>query len=245
MKFAARLAFASIATTLLVAPSFAFAEKDKEETKVAKAADPADDTVEQKGTIGRGSPSEALPPPRSDNDPYPPAAAPKGPAAGVIHQAGAGGSTAYGRAGVLELGGAAYFASATDFTQLTVNPSIGWFFMDNVQLSAILGLSHLSAGDANTTFVSFLIEPSLHLPFSDTTFGFVGAGIGPSWIDGPGLGLAFAPRIGLNMAVGRSGILTPSVYVQYSTHDAISTPSGAYLAVSTSYGAGIGYTVMW
>lgn len=240
-----RLAFASIATAFALAPALAFADPaagQKKETQLAQDETPPGTP---RGTMGNGTPSQALPPSRSDNDPRPPVAAPQGPAAGVVAQAGVGGSTAYGRAGVLELGGSAYYTSATDFTQLSINPTIGWFFMDNVQLSAILGLSHLSTQNVSTTFVNFLVEPSLHIPFNDAVFGFVGAGVGPSWIDGPGLGLAFAPRIGMNVAVGRSGILTPSAYLEYSTHDSIPTPNGTLLAVSTTYGVGIGYTVMW
>src|SRR5437870_1538186 len=81
---------------------------------------------------------------------------------------------------------------------------------DDVQLSFILSLSHLSTQGVSSNFVSGLIEPSLHIPFSETVFGMLGAGIGPSWADGPGLGLAFAPRIGIQFLLGRSGILTPS-----------------------------------
>lgn len=196
-------------------------------------------------TIGAGEPSGSLPPPRSDNDPRPPVAAPVVPNGGVVHQAGIGGPTAYGRGGVLELGGSATFTSASGFTQLNLNPSLGWFFMDNVEISGILGLSHLSAQGVDATFVSAVLEPSIHIPFTDALFGFAGAGLGLSWIDGPGLGFAFAPRAGLNILVGRSGILTPQFTLNYSTHEAIVTPTGTLLAVSLAIGAGIGYTVMW
>ena len=219
----------------------AASEKDS-----AGAEATADDEDNERGTVvGRGYPSDQLPPAQSDDDVPPPVPAPRIPAEGVITQAGTGGPTAYGRAGVLELGGAASFASATDFTQVTLNPSLGWFFLDNVEASAILGISHLSAEGVNSTILSFLVEPSLHLPFSDNVFGFLGAGIGPAWADGPGLGLAVAPRIGFNALVGRSGVLTPAAFLQYSTHEAVTTPNGTFLAVALTVGASIGYSVMW
>lgn len=243
---------ASLAAALLI-PSAAAAADPDDETVLAQQTDDTDDDEKvdegipdpKERTIGRGTPAEELPPPRSDDDPRPPVAAPQVPTGGVVRQAGIGGMTAYGRAGVLELGGSANFVRATDFTQLSLNPSFGWFFMDNFEISAILGLSHLSADEINTTFFSGLIEPSLHIPFSENVFGMLGAGVGLAYVEGPGVGFAFAPRAGLNVLVGRSGVLTPQFFMQYATHEAIQTPTGALLAVSLSYGAGLGYTVMW
>jgi hypothetical protein len=195
--------------------------------------------------VGAGEKTENLPAPQSDDDPQPTPASPSVPMGGVVKQAGTGGVTAYGRSGVLELGGSANFTNATDFTQLSLNPSIGWFFMDNVEISAILGLSHLSAQGVDATFVNLLAEPSLHIPFTDTFFGMLGVGAGLSYVEGPGIGFALAPRIGANILIGRSGILTPQFYLSYATHEAIATPSGTLLAVNVTYGAGLGYTVMW
>ena len=195
--------------------------------------------------IGAGQAAETLPPPQSDDDPQPTPASPVLPTGGVVKQAGVGGEVAYARAGVLELGGSANFVGANDFTQVSINPSIGWFFMDDVEISAILGLSHLSAQGIDATFFNALIEPSLHIPFSDSIFGMVGVGAGLSFVDGPGFGFALAPRLGMNVLVGRSGLLTPQIFAQYSTTEALQTPQGTLLAVSFSYGAGLGYTVMW
>lgn len=245
---------ATAAAALLIPSAAAAADSTRSDDSAAAQQDDADDEekVDEEGipdpkerTIGGGTPTEQLPSPRSDDDPRPPAASPQVPTGGVVRQAGIGGQTAYGRSGVLELGGAANFVRATDFTQLSINPSFGWFFMDNFEISAILGLSHLSAQGVDSTFVSGLIEPSIHIPFSDAVFGMLGAGVGLAYVDGPGLGFAFAPRAGLNVLVGRSGVLTPQFFLQYATHEAITTPAGALLAVSLSYGAGIGYTVMW
>jgi len=179
------------------------------------------------------------------HDPQPTPAGLEKPKAGIVNQAGVGGDVAYGRAGVLELGGSMSFTGASDFTNLSLSPSLGWFFTDNLELSAIMRLSHISAKGVEANFFSAVAEPSLHIPLNDTVFVFGGLGAGLSWVEGPGLGFALAPRIGLNVMIGRSGILTPQLLLQYATHEAIATPEGALLAVSVSYGAGVGYTVMW
>src|SRR5437868_1976460 len=104
-------------------------------------------------------------------------------AGGIVKEAGVGGDVMYGHEGVLELGGSANFIGASDFTQLSINPSLGYFFMNNVEISGILGLSHLHAGGASATFVNALIEPSLHIPFAENVFGMVGVGAGLGYVN--------------------------------------------------------------
>ena len=195
--------------------------------------------------VGEGTPSGALPPSRSDNDPQPAPAAPVVPAGGIVEQAGVGGTTAYARAGGLELGGNIGFNVNSSITSVSIAPTIGWFFADNLQISGIVNYQFSSVAGRDAHSLAILAEPSFHLPFSRTVFGFVGVGLGLSYVDGPGAGFALAPRLGVNLAVGRSGILTPALQFSYSTNDAIQTNNGTYLAVSTSFGANIGYTVMW
>ncbi len=97
-------------------------------------------------TIGAGSPSSELPPPQSFNDPKPQPAAPALPSGGITEQAGVGGTQAYGRAGVLELGGSAGFTAASGLTAVNISPSVGWFFIDNLELSAIISFQWQSVG---------------------------------------------------------------------------------------------------
>ncbi|WP_045119447.1 hypothetical protein [Haliangium ochraceum] len=186
-----------------------------------------------------------LPEPETDDDPRPPVAQPLPPDGGVVKQAGVGGQTAYGRAGVLELGGFAGFTSASNFTSATLNPTIGWFFAENVQLSGILGVSHISTDDNSATMFSALVEPSYHLPFNRSVFGFMGFGVGGAHAPEAGFGFAIAPRLGANIMVGRSGILTPSLSYQYTSHDTIEMQDSSAVVVSTALAANIGYTVMW
>jgi hypothetical protein len=191
-------------------------------------------------------PPEQLPTPRSTDEPRPPVAKPAA-VSGVVKQAGVGGEVAYGRAGVLELGGSAGFTTTTDFMAVSFQPTIGWFFTDNLQISGILGVQHISTAEDAATIVSLLAEPSYHLPFTRSVFGFLGIGLGTAYASRPGLGFAFAPRIGANLMVGRSGILTPSLSYQYTTHDApLRMEDGnEYVAISTALSLNIGYTVMW
>jgi len=222
---------AFLASTLaLVAPAFA----DDEQTTAPPTPEPN------------------LPAPVSDNDPAPPVASPAVslPSVNVVEQAGVGGDVGYGRAGVLELGGYAGMMIAPGFRNVNVSPMLGWFVSDNIELSAILGLSNIKAGDESSTVWSALVEPSYHVPFNRTTFGFVGMGIGAAYVSGLGTGLAVAPRIGANVMVGRSGVLTPSLSYEYTTHNVETVSEDdmkniTLVAVSSSLRINIGYTAMW
>src|SRR5688572_23421339 len=196
---------------------------------------------------------ENLPPPQSDDDPAPPVAAPAAelPPGGVVEQAGVGGTVGYGRAGVLELGGSAGLMIAPDFRTVNVSPTIGWFVADNLELSAILGVSNIKAGDSSATVWSALVEPSYHVPFNRTMFAFGGLGLGAAYVSEMGTGLAVAPRIGMNFLVGRSGVLTPSLSYEYTTHDIDEVQdtgdmqSTQVIQVSSALRFNIGYTAMW
>ncbi|HEY0710937.1 MAG TPA: hypothetical protein VGG33_29310 [Polyangia bacterium] len=211
----------------------------------------------QRVPLGDGTPTSQLPPPRSDHDPRPAVPAASVPATGVTQQAGIGGTQAYGRAGVLELGGSGGFSAAPNYTRLELSPSSGLFILDNVEMSLLTAFNYFRVGgddnavggptpESSATEFKALIEPSFHIPFSQSAFGFLGLGAGINYVTGGGdAGFALQPRLGGNFLVGRSGVLTPSVTVAYSTVDAIRTQAGTVLAVQTSYGVNIGYTVMW
>jgi hypothetical protein len=229
----------NIAVTMFAAMAFSLSS-----AWAQQGADLDDETEDE---ASQALPPEQLPTPRSSDDPRPPVAKPVPAETGVVKQAGVGGDVAYGRAGVLELGGSAGFTATTDFMAVSFQPTIGWFFSDNMQLSAIFGVQHISTEEDDATIVSLLAEPSYHMPFNRSVFGFLGIGLGAAYADGPGMGFAFAPRIGANVMVGRSGILTPSLSYQYTTHDApLRMEDGnEYVAISTALSVNVGYTVMW
>lgn len=210
----------------------------------------ADDTDPSK--TAPPTPENQLPEPRSDNDPAPPVAAPGAefPDTGVIEQAGIGGHTGYGRAGVLELGGSAGLMIASGFRNVNFAPMIGWFVADNLELSAIMGVTNIKAGSESATVFSALVEPSYHVPWNRSMFGFVGMGLGAAYVSELGGGLAVAPRIGAKFLVGRSGVLSPSLSYEYTTHnvDTVDEEMGkdvALVAVSSALRINIGYTAMW
>jgi len=238
-----KLLGAMAALGLLAVP--AQAQTVPEDSDVGEVTGNANTADNDPGTVGEGKKSENLPEPKSDNDPQPQVPAPSLPTSGIIKQAGVGGAVSYGRRGVLELGGSAGLTAATDFTQVSVAPSLGWFLMDNLEISAIMGLNYAKTGGSSRTLFTGLVEPSFHIPFNKTVFGFVGLGAGIGYVEGPGAGFALAPRLGANFLVGRSGVLTPAAFLQYTTHEATQTPQGTLLAVSTSVGMQVGYTVMW
>jgi hypothetical protein len=202
------------------------------------------------GTPGKTAaptePGETLPESQSDHDVQPPVASPGAPSGGIVSQAGVGGLIGYGRAGVLELGGSAGFTFASDYRNLNIAPSIGWFVADNLELSAILSISNIKAGNSSSTLWSAIIEPSYHIPFNRSMFGFVGMGVGASHVSSLGTGFAIAPRVGMNFMVGRSGVLTPSLSYQYTTIESDMTAGDVtVVALTSALQVNMGYTAMW
>lgn len=151
----------------------------------------------------------------------------------------------YARAGMVELGGSAFVTRATDFTQIQLSPQVGWFVLDRLELSALLGVHFQDVPGRTTTLFTALVEPSWHQPFGRTVYAFAGLGAGLAYAEGPGAGVAIAPRMGVNLVVGRSGVVTPTVSLTYVTHDAHTTPAGTLVEHAASWGLGLGYSVVF
>lgn len=200
------------------------------------------------GSTAAPTPSSELPAAKSDNDVAPEVASPGMPPGGIVSQAGVGGVVGYGRAGVLELGGSAGFSFASNYRNMNLSPTIGWFLADNLEISAIVSIANIKAGDESSTLWSALLEPSYHIPFNRTMFGFVGLGAGAAHVSGLGTGFALAPRLGANFMIGRSGVLTPSISYQYTTINS-EMEAGAgdvtMVTLTSSTRFNIGYTAMW
>lgn len=217
---------------------------------IADEPAPDPDTTGTPEATAPPTPTSELPPPRSDNDPQPEVPAVGVPPGGIVRQAGVGGPVGYARAGVLELGGSAGFAFASDYRNVNVSPTIGWFLVDNLELSAILSISNIETGDQSATLWSALVEPSYHVPFNRSVFGFLGFGVGAAYVSGPGAGFAIAPRVGANLMVGRSGVLTPSIAYEYATVSTDDESNGTtedvtLVALTSTLRFNVGYTAMW
>jgi hypothetical protein len=180
-------------------------------------------------------------------DPIPQAPEVQIPPEGVVEQAGVGNGIGYARAGVLEIGGSANFAKATGQTELGIAPTLGYFFLDNWQASAILNWSYVKAGTTGNHVFTLLVEPSFHYPATDQDFLFMGLGMGYGKQSGAGGngGFAFAPRIGYKRLIGRSGVITTDIRALYSTGDIIQTNRGTALTVNSATSLGAGFSVLW
>jgi hypothetical protein len=188
-----------------------------------------------------------FPPPSSNSVPAPTVAAPTVEPT-VVEQTAVTEDVGYARRGVFEVGAHAGMMLAPGFRNVNISPMLGWFVSDNIELSAIAGVSNIKAGDQSTTVWSALIEPSYHMPLGRTTFGFFGAGVGAAYVSGLGPGVAVTPRIGAKVLVGRSGVLTPSLSYEYTSHNGGTEEEMENItraAVSSAIRINIGYTAMW
>lgn len=167
-------------------------------------------------------------------------------ASAIQHQAGIGSNVSYARGGVVELGGSISATSADKYTSIGLAPSVGYFLVDNVQLTGIVNWRYAKVEDADAQHVTTVIaEPSFHVPLNNYQFIFAGVGIGMLFQTDVESGAAFAPRLGLKNLVGRSGMLTADVQAIYGLNRSeVRTAEGTVLAVKSAYGLSVGYTVL-
>ncbi len=157
----------------------------------------------------------------------------------VITGAGVGSDVSYASQGVVEVGGSLAFTHASETTTFRVAPSVGYFFIDNLELTLFpeLVMIHVDGDgdeDGTTDFVvGAALEPSYHLPLSDRIFGFAGIGLGVRYAEDPGVDVFLRPRLGIDVMVGRSGIFKPAFFADIGANDGLS--SGGFEA---------GFTVM-
>lgn len=124
----------------------------------------------------------------------------------------------YGRAGVYELGASA----GVNLDSVTLSPSLGWFVAENFEVSGVFEISRTD----DSTMISSLVEPSYHVPFRPRLHGFLAMGIGYAYLEDRGGALAVAPRVGVNLRIGRS-VITPSLSVVMTTHREMETARDA------------------
>jgi hypothetical protein len=140
----------------------------------------------------------------------------------VAQNAGAGSDLAFADASVVELGGTFALTHASETTTFRISPSLGWFFVDNVELTLFPDLTIVDVdGNTDVTF-GVLLEPSYHYELSDRLFVFAGLGVGLRYAEDPGVDFALRPKLGLDILVGRSGILKPAAFLDIGTNDGVS-----------------------
>jgi hypothetical protein len=206
-------------------------------------ADDADDKPEMVG------------PSTTDPDVKPEAPTPEipNPAEDLRTYAGVGSGIAYAERGVAEIGGSGSIALSQDLFNVSLDPSIGYFLWDNVELSGQVGVRHITLGDESSNQFSLMAEPSLHFPITDGLFWAGGIGAGVAFLDTSNtdldMGFAFAPRTGVQLLLGRSGLLNVGgrYSMVFSDVDAnIDAFDGAtVLAFQNTFDIQAGYTVMF
>ena len=152
----------------------------------------------------------------------------------VAKDAGVGSPLAYARRSIVELGGTLALTHDGDITLFRISPSIGYFFVDNVELTLFPNLSILHFADDTTVQIGAVLEPSYHLPLSDALYAFAGLGFGFNYAEDPGFEALLRPRIGTDVMVGRSGIFKPALFMD------VGFDEGVYAG-----GLEAGFTVMW
>ena len=192
-----------------------------------------------------------------DTKPEPPTPELPDPAEDTRNYAGVGSSVAYAERGVGEFGGSAAFALSNNLISLSADPMIGYYLWDNMELSGIVGVRHLTLEDDSSNRFSLTLEPSLHVPINEGVFWNVGLGngiaLGDDVDDDPQVeaGYLLAPRAGIQLMVGRSGLVNVGARYSaiFSSLDANLSPTVdqgmAVLAFANTFDIQAGYTVMF
>lgn len=148
---------------------------------------------------------------------------------------------AYARAGLFEVGGSVSGGWSPSLFTLAMSPSVGYFLRDRFELSllGVLAYENLRADDgtrADELAFNVLLEPSYHHPVSKmlALFGGLGAGVA---FTSDRTAFDLAPRVGLNIEVGRAGVLTPEISVPI-LFGGQSDPDAASVTASLIFGAG-------
>ena len=136
--------------------------------------------------------------------------------------AGEGSPLAYGKRSVVELGGTLALTHNSDTTTFSLLPSIGYFVADGVELSLLPEFRIQSIDDETDYSIGGALEPSYHLAINRQFYAFAGLGIGLRYADDPGLDLFFRPELGLDIMIGRSGILKPALFLDVGVSEGAS-----------------------
>ena len=188
---------------------------------------------------------------RATPDPTPPVPVPlqrpdPAPTLDVVEQAGVGGPTAFGSAGVLEVGGTGTLLASRGSVLARFAPSVGWFVYDGIQLTyshEIWGGSR-SGNDGDPLVASMgVLDASVHMRVTDRLLTFVGVGPGILY-NGRKLTLGGKARAGLDVLIGRSGLFRPALFTTVMGRELVDL-AGQRTADRLQYGLEIGYAALF
>lgn len=162
----------------------------------------------------------------------------------VVEQAGVGGPVPYAAANVLETGGTASLSIDDLSAAGVLRPYVGWFPVDGFELTYANDLAFRYAGDQIQAAFAATVEPSGHFPVAPRLWIALGCGLGILW-NGSDAGFEAVPRVGLDVLVGRSGMLHVSVLGTIATAPLFSIVPGDQVAGHWRVGGELGYSVLF
>ncbi|MBL9014839.1 MAG: hypothetical protein JNL83_11720 [Myxococcales bacterium] len=166
------------------------------------------------------------------------------PPAGILDQNAATGEPVLGK-GLREVGVSGGLMMSAKFRTLSIAPQIGWFFSDNMSLSAVVSLTNVEANEQSATTYAVLAEPAYHVPVGGSAFGFLGMGVGAAYIDTIGLGLAIQPRLGVKIRIGERGFLVPALQYSYISRSQMTENDIGTSSLTSAMMMSLGYNSLW
>lgn len=163
----------------------------------------------------------------------------------VVEQVGVGSRVPYGAQNVLEVGGSgSAFYTGTGFYG-RIAPFAGWFIIDGLELtySNEVNIGLRDGEDLRVAFIMSL-EPSLHLPLIDHMWLAIGAAGGVLY-NGVEAGAVVSPRVGIDLLVGRSGMLHISALATLATTDLMGPTATPDQSSQWRAGADIAYAALF
>ncbi len=162
----------------------------------------------------------------------------------VVEQAGVGGPLSYASATVLEVGGSGSLSVSGGHLYLRMAPFVAWFVLDGLSLSYMHEI-YVSKQDAHYRVATApMLGATVHFRVTDRLLVATGPECGAMY-NGDRWGVLGRLKLGLDILVGRSGILHPSVYGSWSSDDTID-PGGSLVAGEHwSLGFDIAYAAMF
>jgi hypothetical protein len=162
----------------------------------------------------------------------------------VVEQAGVGGPLSYGSATVLEVGGSGSLSMAGKHLYLRMAPYVAWFVLDGLSLSYVHEI-YVTKQDARYRVATApMLAASVHFRVTDRLLVSTGPEFGALY-NGDEWGVLGRIRLGLDILVGRSGVLHPSIYGAWASADTIDAAGTTVFGQHLSLGFDIAYGAMF
>jgi hypothetical protein len=162
----------------------------------------------------------------------------------VAEQAGVGGPLSYGSAMVLEVGGSGSLSMTDKHLYLRMAPYVAWFVLDGLQLSYMHEIYVLKQNENYRLATAPMLGASAHMRVTDRLLVSLGPECGALY-NGDAWGVLGRIRLGLDILVGRSGVLHPSMYGAWSSVDTIDAAGTTVFGQHLSLGFDIAYAAMF